>query len=99
VERPGTGIVVVAFSSLLTERLLVLHACAREDCDNQVHHHLGRLVRSADAHSTLDGAAIGAALGQLRTGLLVGWQSSFTTPSDGEHYCCGYTSRRDSAAQ
>src|SRR6267142_4152830 len=72
--RVVLGIVVVGFLLFyLTERLLVLHACAEEDCDNQVHHHLGRFSAvGLIAHSTLDGAAIGAAsLVNWRTGLLV----------------------------
>src|SRR6267378_2596606 len=57
----------------LTERLLVLHACVEEDCGNQAHQHTGRLsALGLIIHSTLDGAAIGAAsLVNWRTGLLV----------------------------
>ena len=68
------GIVVVGFLLFyLAERLLVLHACPEEDCDNQVHQHLGRMSAvGLIVHSTLDGAAIGAAsLVNWRTGLLV----------------------------
>jgi zinc transporter, ZIP family len=68
------GTVVVGFLLFyLTERLLVLHSCAEEDCNNQVHRRLGRLsVIGLIVHSTLDGAAIGAAsLVNWRTGLLV----------------------------
>ncbi|HYX42452.1 MAG TPA: ZIP family metal transporter, partial [Pyrinomonadaceae bacterium] len=57
----------------LAERLLVLHACPEGDCTNDVHQHIGRLGSvGLMVHSTLDGAAIGAAaLVNWRTGLLV----------------------------
>jgi len=57
----------------LVERLLVLHACPEGDCSNEVHRHVGRLGSiGLIVHSTLDGAAIGAAsLVNWRTGLLV----------------------------
>src|ERR1700756_2970673 len=57
------GIVVGGFLLFyLSERLLILHACPEEDCTNQVHQHLGRLSAiGLIIHSTLDGAAIGAA--------------------------------------
>jgi ZIP family zinc transporter len=69
----------------LTERLLVLHACAEEDCDNQVHNRLGRFsVIGLIVHSTLDGAAIGAAsLVNWRTGLLVAMAVIVHDTSDG----------------
>jgi ZIP family zinc transporter len=69
----------------LTERLLVLHACAEEDCDNQVHNRLGRFsVVGLILHSTLDGAAIGAAsLVNWRTGLLVAMAVIVHDTSDG----------------
>ena len=66
--RVVLGIVVVGFLLFyLVERLLVLHACAEEDCDNQVHHHLGRFSAvGLILHRTLDGAAIGGCFsGQL----------------------------------
>lgn len=68
------GIVIVGFLLFyLAERLLVLHACPEDDCTNQAHQHIGRLSAvGLIAHSTLDGAAIGAAvLVNWRTGLLV----------------------------
>jgi zinc transporter ZupT len=68
------GIVVVGFLIFyLLERLLVLHACPEGDCTNEVHRHIGRLSSvGLIVHSTLDGAAIGAAsLVDWRTGLLV----------------------------
>jgi ZIP family zinc transporter len=69
----------------LTERLLILHACAEEDCDNQGHHHVGRFSAvGLIAHSTLDGAAIGAAsLVNWRTGLLVALAVVIHDTSDG----------------
>jgi ZIP family zinc transporter len=69
----------------LTERLLVLHACAEEDCENQVHRHIGRMsVVGLIVHSTLDGAAIGAAsLVNWRTGLLVATAVIVHDVSDG----------------
>src|SRR6266853_1257883 len=68
------GIVVAGFLIFyLVERLLVLHACPEGDCTNEVHQHVGRLGSiGLIVHSTLDGAAIGAAsLVNWRTGLLV----------------------------
>src|SRR5713101_9500041 len=64
------GIVIVGFLVFyLTERLLVLHACAEEDCGNQAHQRIGRLSAiGLIVHSTLDGAAIGAAS-------MVSWQT------------------------
>ncbi|HEY8204009.1 MAG TPA: ZIP family metal transporter, partial [Pyrinomonadaceae bacterium] len=78
--------VVVGFLLFyLTERLLVLHSCAEEDCDNQVHRHIGRMsVIGLIVHSTLDGAAIGAAsLVNWRTGLLVAMAVIVHDVSDG----------------
>src|SRR5258707_1130510 len=68
------GIVLAGFLIFyFVERLLVLHACPEGDCTNEVHQHIGRLSSvGLIAHSTLDGAAIGAAsLVNWRTGLLV----------------------------
>jgi zinc transporter, ZIP family len=51
----------------LAERVLILHSCAEDDCSNEAHRRFGRLSSiGLIAHSTLDGAAIGAAT-------LVGW--------------------------
>lgn len=72
--RIVTGIVVGGFLLFyLVERLLILHACPEGDCTNEVHQHMGRLGSiGLIIHSTLDGAAIGAAsLVDWRTGLLV----------------------------
>jgi ZIP family zinc transporter len=68
------GIVLGGFLLFyLVERLLVLHSCPEGDCTNEVHQHIGRLGSiGLIVHSTLDGAAIGAAsLVNWRTGLLV----------------------------
>jgi zinc transporter, ZIP family len=68
------GIVVVGFLIFyLVERLLVLHSCPEGVCTNEVHQRVGRLGSiGLIVHSTLDGAAIGAAsLVNWRTGLLV----------------------------
>jgi zinc transporter, ZIP family len=68
------GVVVTGFLIFyLVERLLVLHACPEGDCTNEVHQHVGRIGSvGLIVHSTLDGAAIGAAsLVNWRTGLLV----------------------------
>ena len=68
------GIVLVGFLLFyLIERVLVLHACPEGDCENAAHRRVGRIsALGLIAHSTLDGAAIGAAsLVNWRTGLLV----------------------------
>ena len=72
--RVVLGIVLAGFLLFyLVERLLVLHSCPEGDCTNEVHQHIGRLGSvGLIVHSTLDGAAIGAAsLINWRTGLLV----------------------------
>src|ERR1044072_7729199 len=69
------AIVVIGFLIFyLVERLLILHACPEGDCTNEVHQHVGRISSiGLIVHSTLDGAALGAAsLVSLRTGLLLG---------------------------
>jgi zinc transporter ZupT len=84
--RMVLGIVVAGFLLFyLTERLLVLHSCAEEDCDNDVHRQVGRMsVIGLIVHSTLDGAAIGAAsLVNWRTGLLVATAVVIHDVSDG----------------
>jgi ZIP family zinc transporter len=80
------AIVIVGFLLFyLTERLLVLHACPEDDCSNQAHQHLGRLSAiGLIIHSTLDGAAIGAAsLVSWQTGVLVGLAVIAHDASDG----------------
>jgi len=68
--RVVLAIVIGAFIFFyLIERFLVLHVHA-DDCDVESHRHLGRLTAiGLIAHSTLDGAAIGAAS-------LVNWQTA-----------------------
>src|SRR5207244_7929397 len=73
----------------LAERWLVLHAFPEEDCRERardaVHEHIGRLSAvGLIVHSTLDGAAIGAAsLVNWRTGLLVALAVVVHDVSDG----------------
>jgi zinc transporter, ZIP family len=57
----------------VAERLLILHSCAEGDCANEAHRRFGRMSSlGLIAHSTLDGAAIGAAsLVSWREGLVV----------------------------
>src|SRR5437899_1111163 len=80
------GIVIVGFLMFyLTERLLVLHACTEDDCDNQDHQRTGRLSAiGLIVHSNLDGAAIGAAsLVNWRAGILVALAVIAHDTSDG----------------
>lgn len=80
------GIVVAGFLLFyLTEQLLILHACPEGDCTNQAHQHIGRLSAvGLIVHSTLDGAAIGAAsLLSWQTGLLVALAVVAHDSSDG----------------
>ncbi|HTS59059.1 MAG TPA: ZIP family metal transporter [Terriglobales bacterium] len=55
------------------ERVLILHSCAEGDCSNEAHRRFGRMsALGLIAHSTLDGAAIGAAtLVSWREGVIV----------------------------
>lgn len=55
------------------ERTLILHSCVEGDCSNEAHRRFGRMgALGLIAHSTLDGAAIGAAsLVSWREGLIV----------------------------
>jgi zinc transporter ZupT len=57
----------------IAERVLILHACPEGDCSNEAHRRFGRLSSlGLIVHSTLDGAAIGAAtLVSWRTGVVV----------------------------
>lgn len=80
------GIVITGFLLFyLAERLLILHACPEGDCTNQAHQHIGRLSAvGLIIHSTLDGAAIGAAtLVSWQTGLLVALAVIAHDSSDG----------------
>src|SRR5882762_3715550 len=84
--RISLGIVIAGFLIFyLTERLLVLHACPEDDCSNQAHQQIGRLSAvGLIIHSTLDGAAIGAAaLVSWQTGVLVGLAVIAHDASDG----------------
>jgi ZIP family zinc transporter len=69
----------------LTERLLILHACPEGDCENETHRHIGRLSAvGLIFHSTLDGAAIGAAtLVSWQTGVLIAMAVIAHDTSDG----------------
>jgi len=85
-NRTVLAIVIAGFLLFyLTERLLILHSCAEEDCDNRAHQHLGRFSAiGLILHSTLDGAAIGAAsLVTWQTGLLVALAVIAHDTSDG----------------
>src|SRR4030081_460792 len=80
------GIVIGGFLVFyLTERLLILHACPEEDCGNQAHQRIGRMSAvGLIVHSTLDGAAIGAAsLVNWQTGVLVALAVIVHDASDG----------------
>ena len=82
--RVVLGIVLGGFLLFyLAERLLVMHACVEEDYE--VHQRLGRMSAiGLIVHSTLDGAAIGAAsLVNWRTGLLVALAVIVHDASDG----------------
>ena len=67
-------VLVIGFLGFyVAERVLVLHSCPEDDCANEAHRRLGRMSAiGLIAHSTLDGAAIGAAtLVNLRVGIVV----------------------------
>jgi zinc transporter, ZIP family len=67
-------VLVIGFLGFyVAERVLVLHSCPEGDCANEAHRRLGRLSAAGlIAHSTLDGAAIGAAsLVNLRAAVVV----------------------------
>ncbi|MGO9640553.1 MAG: ZIP family metal transporter [Candidatus Acidiferrales bacterium] len=57
----------------ILERALILHSCVEDDCSNEAHRRFGRFSAvGLIAHSTLDGAAIGAAtLVSWRVGIVV----------------------------
>lgn len=85
-NRLAFGFVVIGFLGFyLAERLLILHACPEGDCENEVHQQIGRLSAiGLIAHSTLDGAAIGAAtLINWQTGLLIAMAVVAHDMSDG----------------
>jgi zinc transporter ZupT len=62
-------VLVIGFLGFyVAERVFILHSCAEGDCSNEAHRRFGRWSSiGLIAHSTLDGAAIGAAT-------LVGWR-------------------------
>jgi len=67
-------ILVIGFLGFyVAERTLILHSCVEGDCSNEAHRRIGRMgALGLIAHSTLDGAAIGAAtLVSWREGLIV----------------------------
>ena len=71
------AMLVVLVAGFLTfyvaERVLILHSCVEDDCANEAHRRMGRMSAiGLIAHSTLDGAAIGAAtLVSWREGAIV----------------------------
>jgi zinc transporter ZupT len=56
-------VLVIGFLGFyVAERVLILHSCVEGDCANEAHRKMGRMSAiGLIAHSTLDGAAIGAA--------------------------------------
>ena len=91
-------VLVVGFLGFyVTERVLILHSCAEDDCTNEAHHRLGRMsVMGLIAHSTLDGAAIGAAsLVNLSVGIMVALAIVAHDLSDGLNTdAVGYSGRK-----
>lgn len=85
--RPMLLVLVLGFLAFyVAERVLILHACPEgQDCSNQAHRHFGRLSSiGLIVHSTLDGAAIGAAsLLSWREGLVVALAIIAHDSSDG----------------
>jgi zinc transporter ZupT len=71
----GMFVVLVAgfLGFYVLERILILHSCVEGDCANEAHRRMGRMSAvGLIAHSTLDGAAIGAAtLVSWREGAIV----------------------------
>lgn len=67
-------VLVIGFLGFyVAERVLILHSCPEGDCVNEAHRRIGRMSAfGLIAHSTLDGAAIGAAsLVSLGVGIVV----------------------------
>jgi ZIP family zinc transporter len=67
-------VLVIGFLGFyVAERVLILHSCVEDDCANEAHRRMGRMSAiGLIAHSTLDGAAIGAAtLVSWREGAIV----------------------------
>jgi zinc transporter ZupT len=72
--RSVLAVLVAAFLAFyVVERFLVLHSCPEGDCANEAHRRFGRMSSiGLILHSTLDGAAIGAAtLVSWREGVVV----------------------------
>lgn len=69
----------------VAERVVILHSCPEGDCSNEAHRRFGRMsALGLIAHSTLDGAAIGAAtLVSWREGLVVALAIIAHDTSDG----------------
>jgi len=79
-------VLVVGFLAFyIAERVLILHSCAENDCSNEAHRRFGRMsALGLIAHSTLDGAAIGAAtLLSWREGIVVALAIIAHDTSDG----------------
>lgn len=69
----------------VAERVMILHSCVEGDCSNEAHRRFGRMsAMGLIAHSTLDGAAIGAAtLLSWREGVVVALAIIAHDSSDG----------------
>jgi zinc transporter ZupT len=79
-------VVVIGFLGFyVAERVLVLDSCAEGDCANEAHRRIGRMSAvGLIAHSSLDGAAIGAAtLVSFRVGIVVALAIVLHDLSDG----------------
>lgn len=79
-------VLVIGFLGFyIGERALILHSCPEGDCTNEAHRHFGRVgAIGLIAHSTLDGAAIGAAsLVSWHEGLVVALAIIAHDSSDG----------------
>jgi len=79
-------VLVIGFLGFyLAERAMILHSCAEGDCANEAHRRFGRMsALGLIAHSTLDGAAIGAAtLVSWREGIVVALAIIAHDSSDG----------------
>jgi zinc transporter, ZIP family len=79
-------VLVIGFLGFyIAERTLILHSCAEGECSNEAHRRFGRMsAMGLIAHSTLDGAAIGAAtLVSWREGIVVALAIIAHDSSDG----------------
>jgi zinc transporter, ZIP family len=86
-DARGMFVVLVAgfLGFYILERVLILHSCVEGDCANEAHRRMGRMSAiGLIAHSTLDGAAIGAAtLVSWRVGAIVALAIIAHDTSDG----------------